>query len=80
MGGGVDSASAEFPLILVPDLVTLPSKKKLIKYNKAICKMTITATLSFQVPDYDVRKAAFLLDKTDRKEAGLHATPYQELG
>ena len=41
--------------------------------------MTITATLSFQVPDYDVWKAAFLLDKTDRKEAGLHATPYRSL-
>ena len=41
--------------------------------------MPITATLSFQVPDYDVWKAAFLLDKTDRKEAGLHATPYRSL-
>ena len=41
--------------------------------------MTITVTLSFQVPDYDVSKAAFLLDKTDRKEAGLHATPYRSL-
>ena len=41
--------------------------------------MPITVTLSFQVPDYDVWKAAFLLDKTDRKEAGLHATPYRSL-
>ena len=41
--------------------------------------MPITVTLSFQVPDYDVWKAAFLLDETDRKEAGLHATPYRSL-
>ena len=36
--------------------------------------MTITATLSFQVPDYDVSKAAVVLDKTDREEAGLHSS------
>ena len=41
--------------------------------------MTITVTLSFQVPDYEFWKAAFLFDKTDRTETGLHATPYRSL-
>ena len=41
--------------------------------------MTINATLSFQVPDYDVWQAAFLLDKAARKEASIDATPYRNL-
>ena len=41
--------------------------------------MTVTVTLSFQVPDYDLWKAAFLLDKAAREEADLHATPYRNL-
>jgi hypothetical protein len=41
--------------------------------------MTITVTLSFQVPDYDAWKAAFFLDKTEEGNRSP-CNAVQELG